>query len=208
MDNHIYKGGGRECIIQNPDTVIKRNLRMLTTPEFDVVDDYQFDDVDQQLTEMYALKYINRMAPDEVKKFFPRLICVEQKLLTKPTFSDTKLQTIYGYLAGSETTLEILKTFPAAKIHYETELVLERILPFEEIPFEDQKKFYSKGCSFDDFAKHYGATVDEINILHHWLKRHSKENYRKMDYHFTMSNWGLRPNQIYPVILDLGYFFF
>jgi hypothetical protein len=207
MNDYIYKGGSRECIILNSNTVEKRYLRMLSTPDFDIIDDFLFDGIDQQVVESESLNYIMQNAPDEVKKFFPRLFGIQKKKLNKPTFSSSKLEKIYQYQPTLSTTLVDLTHFPAAKLDFEIVLILERITPFEEIPIQERKSFLQKGVTFETFSKHYGATVDELNFLAAWLKEKTLQNYWKLDYQYTVSNWGLRPVSRQPVILDLGYFF-
>lgn len=205
MNNDIYKGGNRECLILTEQTVVKRNLRVISTEEFDIVDDYQFDGVDQQLVESNALLFIHRNAPQHIRQFFPKLISIEKTGLVKPTFSDTKLQEAYGFLATTSTTLKDLLQFPKARINYETQLILERVVPFEDIPYDERKQFLGKGCDFNNFANYYGTSSAE---LHEWLKLHTQQNYCKLDYNFIVSNWGIRHHNNFPVILDLGYFFF
>lgn len=201
-------GGNRECIILDEYRIVKRTLRMIERPEFDVLDDFLYDDIDQQYSEGLALTYIYTYAPDEVKKFFPRLFGMHFIKVKKPTFSDTKLQTIYNYVASEDTTLEELMAFPEAQISHEMILEIERVLPFEQLPLEKQQVFFKKGINFHTFAKHTSPVVDSF-ALEKWLNKHQSKTWtQSMDYIYTVSNWGIREGDNHPVILDVGYFFF
>lgn len=200
-------GGERECLILNKNTVLKRGLRMISTPDFDVIDDYHLDDIDQQLVEYQALKFIHKNAPDKIRKFFPNLICAEKIKLTKPTYSDTILQTKYGYIAGARTTLSDLQNFPEAELLYEFVLEIERVTPVEDLPIEIQKSFLKKGMNFHSFSKHINPVVDSYELEQWLLERQSNDWKTYMDYMYISSNWGVRMSDNHPVILDLGYFF-
>ena len=201
-------GGNRECIILDKHRIQKRTLRMVEKPEFDVLDDFLYDDIDQQYSEGMALTYIYTYAPDEVRKFFPRLFSMQLISVNKPTFSDTKLQTLYNYVASEDTTLDDLTAFPEAKISHERILEIERVLPFEELPLEKQQVFFKKGINFHTFAKHINPIVDSF-LLERWLIQNRSKTWRQsMDYLYTVSNWGIRESDNHPVILDVGYFFF
>ena len=200
-------GGERECLILNKNTVLKRGLRMISTPDFDVIDNYHLDDIDQQLVEYQALKFIHKNAPDKIRKFFPSLICAEKIKLTKPTYLDTVLQTKYGYIAGASTTLSDLQNFPEAELLYEFVLEIERVTPVEDLPIEIQKSFLKKGINFHSFSKHINPVVDSYELEQWLLERQSNDWKTYMDYMYISSNWGVRMSDNHPVILDLGYFF-
>jgi len=204
----IKLGGQRECIIIGR-IVQKRKLRLIEGSDFLVLDDYEKDGIDQNENESCAFDYIFKNAPSEIKKFFPTSYGLRAVDFQKFAYSDTKLQDMYGYIAGKDTTLEILKGFPKARINKEIVLEVERVLAFEDFPLSYKKKFYGKEMDFKEFALAHGAAKEELKTLENWLKENISKNYwDKLDYEFVHSNWGLHFKTNHPLILDLGYFIF